>query len=424
MGIAVFISCNSTDPSFYVEQRQNRSTKRGVSYNFQIIDDTKLLSPGISWYYNWGPDISSALESNSRQDSLEFFPMAWNGNFDSNRIRAHKQAHPDCQYILAFNEPNLTDQANMTPRQAADKWGPIKTLADELGMKIVSPAMNYGTLPGYSDPIVWLDEFFTYVPIDDIAGISIHSYMSNPGAMASYVRRFYKYNKPIWMTEFCAWEPNVSNVQTQMRFMSNAINYLESDPNVVKYAWFIPRANGPINSYPYMQLLTKSAPYELSDLGKVYVNLSTLDKETFYPVNQRIEAEHYSSLDIEETVLEGGFKTSVNLQPSTDVDGVLEVHNFFINQWLEYQVNTPKEGKYSLVLRYATQFDTTLEVSLFGTTIATINLNNTGSDTTWNNSLTLISLPRGKQTIRLKVKNGALALNWLKIKNNKENILY
>ena len=226
------------------------------------------------------------------------------------------------------------------------------------------------------------------------------------------------------MTEFCAWEPNVSNVQTQMRFMSNAINYLESDPNVVKYAWFIPRANGPINSYPYMQLLTKSAPYELSDLGKVYVNLSTLDKETFYPVNQRIEAEHYSSLDIEETVLEGGFKTSVNLQPSTDVDGVLEVHNFFINQWLEYQVNTPKEGKYSLVLRYATQFDTTLEVSLFGTTIATINLNNTGSDTTWNNSLTLISLPRGKQTIRLKVKNGALALNWLKIKNNKENILY
>ena len=69
------------------------------------------------------------------------------------RIRTYKATHPQCEYLLAFNEPNLTDQCNYTPQQAAVQWPRLKELADELGMKLVSPAMNYGTLGGYSDPV-------------------------------------------------------------------------------------------------------------------------------------------------------------------------------------------------------------------------------------------------------------------------------
>lgn len=410
-----FIGCNSNNPSFYVEQHQKRSEKRGVSYGFQIIDDTKLLSPGVSWFYNWAPDVSPDLNINALNDSLEFFPMAWNGNFNSDRIRAYKQSHPNCNYILAFNEPNLTDQANMTPQQAAEKWPPLKALADELGMKIISPAMNYGTLTDYSDPIKWLDEFFTLVPISDVDGIAIHCYMSSPGAMASYVKRFYKYNKPLWMTEFCAWEKNITGVKSQMKFMSDAVNYLELDPRIEKYAWFIPRSDGPIDSYPYMQLLTKTAPYELSDLGKVYIHMSTMDKSTYYPINQRIEAENYSSLDMEDAVKEGNFKTSIHLQPTTDIDGNLEVFDFYINQWVEYQIDIQKEKRYTLNLRYASQFNTVCELSLNGSSLATILLENTGSDSTWNNYLSQITFPKGKHTLRIKVADGAMILNWLKI---------
>lgn len=416
MIVLIGFGCNSNNPSFYTEQFQKRSEKRGVSYGFQILDDTKLLSPGVSWFYNWAPDVSAALDLNATSDSLEFFPMAWNGSFDSNRIRAYKQAHPNCNYILAFNEPNLTDQANMTPQQAAEKWPPLKALANELGMKIISPAMNYGTLAGYSDPIVWLDEFFTLVPISDVDGIAIHCYMSSPGAMASYVKRFYKYNKPLWMTEFCAWEKNVTSVQTQMKFMSDAVNYLEADPNVVKYAWFIPRSSGAIDTYPFMQLLTKTYPYELSDLGKVYVNMSTLDKSVYYPVNQRIEAEHYSSLDMEEAVKNGRFKSSVHLKPTSDIDGNLDVCDFYINQWVEYQINIPKEKKYTLNVRYASQFDAVCELSLNGTSLTSVSFPNTGSDTAWNNKLSAITLPKGKNTLRLKITEGGLVLNWLEIK--------
>lgn len=72
--------------------------------------------------------------------------------------------------ILAYNEPNLTDQANMTPTRASELWPNLVAVAEKLGMRLTSPAMNYGTLAGYSDPEVWLDEFYSKpgVSLDDV----------------------------------------------------------------------------------------------------------------------------------------------------------------------------------------------------------------------------------------------------------------
>jgi hypothetical protein len=33
---------------------QQRSLKRGVSYDIPYVDDVKALSVGVSWFYNWG----------------------------------------------------------------------------------------------------------------------------------------------------------------------------------------------------------------------------------------------------------------------------------------------------------------------------------------------------------------------------------
>ena len=137
-----------------------KSAKRGVSFGFTNILDLPLLSPYISWDYNWGntPTDDAALWFDANE--MDFCPMCWNGNYSVDRIRAFVAAHPKTKYLLAFNEPNLTDQARMTPAEAAAIWTPVVELAKELNLKLVSPAMNYGTLPGYSDPIKWLDEFF------------------------------------------------------------------------------------------------------------------------------------------------------------------------------------------------------------------------------------------------------------------------
>jgi hypothetical protein len=412
----VFSSCKGDDNEpLTLEKAQNRSEKRGVSYNFQIPDDANLLGKGVSWFYNWGPNVTEKVNTTTSLNKIDFLPMAWNGSFNAAEIRAFKLLHPECEYILGFNEPNLTDQANMTPAVAAQKWIPLAALAKELHMKIISPAMNYGTLTGYGDPIVWLDEFFTLVPLSTFDGIAIHCYMGNASAMASYVKRFKKYEKPIWLTEFCAWEKNITSVKAQMFFMSEALNYLESNPDVVRYAWFIPRASGAVESYPYMQLLTKTTPYDLSELGKVFVNMSSLDKTIYYPEKQKIPAEHYSSLSMETAVSQGNWSASVHLRPTTDVDGGLDVTDLNSDMWLEYLIETLNIKNPIIEIRYTSLYNSNIGISVDGIVTSTLTLSKTGAENAWTTISTSLPMSIGKHTIRIENTYGGTSLNWIKI---------
>ena len=123
-----------------------KSAKRGVSFSFVQTSDLPLLSDYISWDYNWGPAPTESAAMWFDTNDMDFCPMCWNGNYSAERIRAYVAAHPKTKYLLAFNEPNLTDQANMTPKEAAALWPDVVALAKELKLKLVSPAMNYGTL--------------------------------------------------------------------------------------------------------------------------------------------------------------------------------------------------------------------------------------------------------------------------------------
>ncbi|WP_163318751.1 glycosyl hydrolase [Dysgonomonas sp. 520] len=394
---------------------QGKSQKRGVSFNFQVLEDITLLAPAISWSYNWGPDQSASYSEPFKNNNIDYFPMAWNGGYSPSRIRAYKAAHPECKYILAFNEPNLTDQANMTPQKAAEYWPAFRALATELGMKIISPAMNYGTLAGYSDPIKWLDEFFTLVPLSDIDGISIHCYMTNPSATKSYIERFKKYGKPIWMTEFCAWEGATVSPDGQMKYMCDIINYMECDPDIERYAWFIPRlAKG--EKKPYMELLERSLPSRLTAIGEVFVNMSTLDKNTYYVEGQTIEAEHYNSISISESVGSNGWVSGPSMRLTTDGSGgTLELCNFYTNQWVEYQVEVSKKKQYKVDIRYATFTDSEFEVEVDGKSAGTISLPSTGEDYIWKTETSDLQLGKGKHKIRLKLAKGIVHMNWLKI---------
>lgn len=390
-----------------------KSRKRGVSFNFTIEDDIHLLAPYISWSYNWGPDVTSLNNTLFNQYGLDFYPMAWNGNYDANRIRAYKSLNPQCEYILAFNEPNLTDQCNYTPQQAAEHWPALKALADELGMKIVAPAMNYGTLANYGDPIVWLDEFFTLVPLDDVDAIAIHCYMGSASALKSYVERFYKYDKPIWMTEFCAWEQHISNVQAQMNFMNEAIAYMEADPKVEKYAWFIPRTNGGLDSYPYMQLLTKTQPFQLSELGQVFAGLSSLDKSVWLSTQNYILPNTYSAVNSQESIGQDGLLSIPHLRPTTDSSGELQLADFSANQWVEYQIDAHKQLSV-LRLRYASYADADLELYMDGAKVADMSFERTGDAAVWNTAEFPVEIPQGKHMVRVAVKSASIYINWFK----------
>lgn len=411
----LFFSCSDGNTPAISDQYQAKSEKRGVAYNFQIPNDANLLGSGVQWFYNWGTTVSDTVNATTRKNDIDYFPMAWNGNYNSDQIRAYKLVHPECEYLLAFNEPNLTDQANMTPQQAAALWPDLKELATELDLKIISPAMNYGTLAGYSDPIVWLDEFFSLIPESDISGIAIHCYMANPASVVWYINRFKKYNKPIWLTEFCGWESGIRSASDQMKYMSDVVNYLECDTTVSHYAWFIPRTSGSVDSYPYMQLLTKTLPYDLTDLGKVYVGMSSFDNSVYYPQGQQIPAEHYVALNSSESSKSGIFANTIRVRPTTDVDGDLEVYNFVTGYWVEYQIQTSGDTGKNLNVRYSSSIDASVAISVDGTELKTETLAATGSDTSWTTKTLSVHIKSGKHTIRFAVTSGSLNLNWFSV---------
>jgi len=396
---------------------QARSAKRGVSFDFESVRDIDLLAPGISWSYNWGVAPAPLCDEPFRKYGLDFCPMAWN-SIDVDELRAYKVRNPQCKYLLAFNEPNLTDQANITPQEAAALWPEVKAIAAELGLKVISPAMNYGTLPGYGDPITWLDEFFELVPASEFDGIAIHCYMSTPAATKSYIERFKPYGKPIWMTEICASEGEVTP-KSQMKYMCDIVNYMESDPDVVRYAWFIPRGDEEVDDYPYMYLLDKAQPSALTPLGKVYVNMSSQDKNIYYVQSQVIEAEHYTGNSISQSVGTDKWVNGPSLQPTTDPDGgTLELVHYYNELWVGYQLEMYQTKDHELQLRYAAMLDSKVAVEVDGKQVATITLPATGSnEDVWKTLSGSIPVSAGKHTLRIKCIEGRICLNWFKVGN-------
>lgn len=379
-----------------------KSAKRGVAFNFSQAEDLPLLTDAISWDYNWGNDQNALAATWMDEEGVEYCPMCWNNNYNADKIRAYVAAHPKTKYLLGYNEPNLTDQANMTPAQAAARWNEVVVLAKELKLKLVSPAMNYGTLAGYSDPVKWLDEFFAQpnVSIDDIDAISIHCYMASPQAVKDYIARFYKYDKPIWLTEFCAWEEYaIHSEEDQMKYMCEVLNYLEQDTHVERYAWFIPRAK---SGYPYMQLLTSAQPYELTAAGKVYCGFSSFDKSVWMKAATPIQASNYIGVSTDK----------VQVRPSTDRDGLM-LSVFSTGQAVDYQIYVAENAS-QLSLRYAGG-EGNMIVWLDEDPAALIQLDATGSMSTWQTKTIPLTIPFGKHLLRLEMQEGVINLAWLQI---------
>jgi hypothetical protein len=440
--------------------------KRGVSYNFNfprpnnsnsgpghniaavIEEDMNLLGPGISWFYSWSTSPDSAVSAVADQKKLAFVPMVHRSASNLEDVRKYVSAHPDVKYILAYNEPNFYDQANMTPAQAAQHWPRLKALARELGLKIVSPAMNYGTMQGYSNPTKWLEEFFgtdgnpgfPNVSLNDVDAIAIHLYNDFGNNVRQYIDRFRKFGKPIWMTEFCAWDDKngqyFKTPEFQTGFMSQAVIYMELDPLVERYAWFIPKGGkfASENDFPWNKLLTAVNPAAspnlptLTDLGKVYVNMSICDKTVYYAPGEVIAAKDFSSNNISELVPAAPFAVNtrtwqdgVRFRPTSNTEAgapVLDIEFFMPsnnpdNMWVEYQLDIPKPRQYALTLYYTASRDVNMTISIDGSPVGTAVLN---ASVAWvSKTAALNNVAAGKHTIRLLVTGGNCILNWLKI---------
>ena len=338
-----------------------KSFKRGVGENsFNLKEEIDVVKPGTSWFYTWGNVPNNNIKDLPDAD-FEFIPMCWNANYNADNIRNYCKAHPETKYLLGFNEPNFKNQANMTPEVAAAAWPAVQALAKELGLKLVGPAVNYSPDGPENDPYTWYAKFVSLVGKDAFDYIAIHNYSGGVDGMRTMIDKFYGlYGKQIWLTEFCNWPGNTTvTPESQITSMVAQVEYLEKSEKVHRYAWF--KAKGSTTMSPAYGLIVPKnglGERELSEQGKVYVNMTDFDAARFHSMTEVVPAVEY--INSKSLVLGSSFDGN-NASP-------IEITKFNSGAYADYQFDVPAAGSYTLTLRVSgmgepTRFDPTIGIS-------------------------------------------------------------
>lgn len=287
IGLGVFDGCKekATDSgreSPPMEEPVTKSQKRGIAFDLSTPTDLAALAPGVSWWYNWGK-IPNAKILTAYMDTykMRFVPMLWGGNTtteDMAIVKNYVLTHADVQFLLVMNEPNLTDQSNRTPAEAATDWLKYEQVVADLAAQgrtvaIVGPAMTWGTMSGYSDPVMWLDAFYAAYrkannnrdPQIDYLAFHWYDYGLN-----AQLERLKKYGKKFWVTEMANWNPQINSYLKQELQMQEMVSVCESRTDVVRYAWFYGRGGLPDTHFTYLLAPTDG---QLTELGQMYVTL-------------------------------------------------------------------------------------------------------------------------------------------------------
>jgi hypothetical protein len=375
---------------------QTKSPKRGVAYGGNSAADLKAFSPGLTWWYNWSPTPEAATVPVYQQDNMDFVPMVWNGSFTTSQVVSQIPAS-GCQYLLAFNEPNFTAQANLTPSAAAALWPSIQSIAQQKGLKIVSPAVNYcgGCVSEggvtFSDPVAWLDAFFADCKNCQVDYIAVHWYACDVLALQNYIYRFKKYGKPIWLTEFSCGDQDHSTITlaTQQNYMHDAVAYLENEPAIFRYAWF----SGRNNEIPYINLLGNSG--ELTTLGQYYVGLPGAN-------NLVVQAETFNNM------------SGVQTELTKDTDGGIDVGYNDPGDWMSYPgTYIPTTGYYLVQYRVSSSGGGgKFTIDTAGNVLGTMNVASTGDWQNWTTISDTIYLAQGTHSFRISTIKAGYNLNW------------
>jgi len=391
---------------------QTKSYKRGVAYGYHSANDMKSFSPDISWWYNWYSQPDVAVRTTYQKYNVDFTPMAWNASGISG-VGGWADKDTTIKYVLGFNEPNFKEQANMTPTQAAKAWPALQKIAAKHDLKIVGPAVNYCSKEGsvyengiyYTNPFKYLDDFFALCDTCRIDYIGLHWYGAGNSIM-SYINDARKYKKPIWVTEFASWDYSspVQNVAEQIKYLAGTTNFLERDPDVYRYSWFIGRRQTGQTTSPYIDLY--GADGMLTELGKMYMDIPAYDPNMKFKIPGRIEMEEYY-------LMSGLFS-----EPTSDVDGFLNIGWTDVNDWAEYKISVEKSGTYNLNARVAGTGQGAIQFLVDNQVKTLVKTTSTGGWQTWKNFSGTIELEAGDHILKMLVRAAGFNINWIEISNS------
>lgn len=239
--------------------------KRGIGQSMQRDAwSVRVASLDVHWFYTWGNTVSDL-----QPEYVDFVPMIWGKNGIDEQKIADLQAMKEegsLRYLLGFNEPDKTDQSNMTVSEAVEKW----PLLEQVGVPLGSPAAANPTGS-------WMQEFMQKVDENGLRVdfMCVHWYGGvNPQSLLDKLDEVYNlYGKPIWITEFAPadWDAatpgeNEHTPGEVLNFMQTVLPELEALDYLHRYAWFSFDQDSPQGTSSALF----DASGELTTLGEYY----------------------------------------------------------------------------------------------------------------------------------------------------------
>jgi len=226
----------------------NCSLKKGVGGPGGCPDvpqlDERQQQVDISWFYTW--HYCSNKESYWNTDA-EYVPMIRSiHNYNRSQIETIvNQRNHRGKYWLIGNEPDGHNQDNLTPTQAAEKYGEIAHLIKEIDptAKLIMLGLTWPNITWKNNFLsAWRQKWPT--PQEQIiTGWHVHIY-HDPATLNTWTDN--TPNQELWVTEYGYlpqreagenWTTSEQDIETRRR-MTQWTNILEENPKVDRYAYF------------------------------------------------------------------------------------------------------------------------------------------------------------------------------------------
>lgn len=160
---------------------------KGLQYVEEQCDKTNS-----TWFYNWGSTATGTRNPNTDSPYLnqEFVPMKWGAGGSWKKLYALE----DVTHILGYNEPDHTEQSDVSVERAIEEW----PLMMQTGLRLGSPATTDFT---------WLYNFMNEAKRRNyrVDYVAIHAYWGGLSPYEWYIRLkeiHERTKRPLWITEW------------------------------------------------------------------------------------------------------------------------------------------------------------------------------------------------------------------------------
>ncbi len=230
--------------------------KKGVPMTYS--DCTDLTKIGAIWQYNWSPQPLNC-------PAVENVPMIWGTASVNSKIGGNSQ------WVMGFNEPDLTSQSNISPASAAVLWRQIEQQYPT--RKLVAP------VPSHLHP-TWLVDFRNayiakYGTAPRLNALAIHCYSETASFCIQLGQTFEQWAQQwnvseIWVTEFAILSCSGTYTITQiLQEAQTFTTWMENQSIISRMAWYATRLQGTMTSPCYSSLIDWNT-HNLTLYGNLY----------------------------------------------------------------------------------------------------------------------------------------------------------